>query len=216
MGTVKGLQDIHRYLFGGLYDFAGKIRTLNISKGGFRFANALYLDAILPVIESMPETTFEEIIAKYVEMNIAHPFMEGTDGHPNMARYDFEKSVFGGWWIGVRWTKDLYLQAMERSPINDLELRTLLGSALTDRTEDRGGHFQRNRTVLLLRRLRGITKLPVFRIGFLHLAAFHSSDIESIDRTNKSRKIVGSARPLCNLGRVNQLATGGRNAVKTE
>ena len=78
VGTVKGLQDIHRYLFGGLYDFAGKVRTINISKGGFRFANALYLDAILPVIERMPETTFEEIIAKYVEMNIAHPFMEGN------------------------------------------------------------------------------------------------------------------------------------------
>ena len=76
--TVKGLQDIHCYLFGGLYDFAGKVRTINISKGGFRFANALYLDAILPVIERMPETTFEEIIAKYVEMNIAHPFMEGN------------------------------------------------------------------------------------------------------------------------------------------
>ena len=75
VGTVKGLQDIHCYLFGGLYDFAGKVRTINISKGGFRFANALYLDAILPVIERMPETTFEEIIAKYVEMNIAHPFM---------------------------------------------------------------------------------------------------------------------------------------------
>ena len=78
VGTVKGLQDIHRYLFGGLYDFAGKIRTLNISKGGFRFANALYLDAILPVIERMPEDTFEEIIAKYVEMNVAHPFREGN------------------------------------------------------------------------------------------------------------------------------------------
>lgn len=78
VGTVKGLQDIHCYLFGGLYDFAGKVRTINISKGGFRFANALYLDAILPVIERMPETTFEEIIAKYVEMNIAHPFMEGN------------------------------------------------------------------------------------------------------------------------------------------
>ena len=74
VGTVKGLQDIHRYLFGGLYDFAGQVRTLNISKGGFRFANALYLNEILPVIERMPETTFEEIIAKYVEMNIAHVY----------------------------------------------------------------------------------------------------------------------------------------------
>lgn len=78
VGTVAGLCEIHRYLFGGLYDFAGKIRTLNIAKGSFRFANCLYLGAILPVIEQMPATTFEEIIAKYVEMNIAHPFMEGN------------------------------------------------------------------------------------------------------------------------------------------
>ena len=78
VGTIKGLCDIHKYLFEGLYNFAGQIRTLNISKGNFRFANCLYLDAILPVIEKMPESTFEEIIAKYVEMNIAHPFMEGN------------------------------------------------------------------------------------------------------------------------------------------
>ena len=78
VGTVKGLCDIHRYLFDGLYDFAGKVRKLNISKGNFRFANCLYLDAILPVLENMPETTFDEIIAKYVEMNVAHPFMEGN------------------------------------------------------------------------------------------------------------------------------------------
>ena len=90
VGTVAGLCEIHRYLFGGLYDFAGKIRTLNIAKGGFRFANCLYLGAILPVIEQMPETTFEEIIAKYVEMNIAHPFMEGNGR--DMARYDAEKA----------------------------------------------------------------------------------------------------------------------------
>ena len=72
VGTTKGLCTIHKYLFDGLYDFAGKIRNLNIAKGGFRFANCLYLEAILPVIEKMPESTFEEIIAKYVEMNIAH------------------------------------------------------------------------------------------------------------------------------------------------
>lgn len=78
IGTVQGLCDIHAALFGGLYDFAGKIRTLNIAKGGFRFANSLYLNEILPVIERMPETTYEEIVAKYVEMNIAHPFMEGN------------------------------------------------------------------------------------------------------------------------------------------
>lgn len=78
VGTTKGLRDIHRYLFGGLYDFAGHIRTKNISKGGFRFATALYLNEILVKIEQIPENNFDEIIAKYVEMNIAHPFMEGN------------------------------------------------------------------------------------------------------------------------------------------
>ena len=97
VGTVAGLCEIHRYLFGGLYDFAGRIRTLNISKGGFRFANALYLDAILPVIERMPETTFEEIIAKYVEMNIAHPFMEGN-GRATRIWLDMMST-------GAKWTK---------------------------------------------------------------------------------------------------------------
>ncbi len=78
VGTVKGLQSIHKFLFDGLYDFAGKIRTLNIAKSNFRFANSLYLDAVLSAVEKMPENTFEEIIAKYVEMNVAHPFMEGN------------------------------------------------------------------------------------------------------------------------------------------
>lgn len=137
VGTVKGLQEIHRYLFGGLYDFAGKVRTMNISKGGFRFANALYLDAILPVIERMPETTFEEIIAKYVEMNIAHPFMEGNGRATRiwldmMLKKNLRRVV--DW---QRVDKVQYLQAMERSPINDLELRALLQPALTDRVNDR-------------------------------------------------------------------------------
>ena len=137
VGTVAGLCEIHRYLFGGLYDFAGKIRTLNIAKGGFRFANCLYLGAILPVIEQMPETTFEEIIAKYVEMNIAHPFMEGNG---RATRIWLDMILKKRLMQVVDWRKvdkDLYLQAMERSPINDLELRALLGQALTDRTDDR-------------------------------------------------------------------------------
>ena len=137
VGTVKGLCDIHRRLFGGLYDFAGKIRTLNISKGGFRFANCLYLDAILPIIEKMPEGTFEEIIAKYVEMNIAHPFMEGNG---RATRIWLDMMLKRSLCRVVDWQKvdkDMYLQAMERSPINDLELRMLLQPALTDRTNDR-------------------------------------------------------------------------------
>ena len=137
VGTVKGLQDIHRYLFGGLYDFAGKIRTLNISKGGFRFANALYLDAILPVIERMPDGTFEEIIAKYVEMNVAHPFMEGNGRATRIWLDMMLKKNLGRVVDWQRVDKVHYLQAMERSPINDLELRALLQPALTDRVNDR-------------------------------------------------------------------------------
>lgn len=137
VGTVKGLCDIHRYLFDGLYDFAGKVRTLNIAKGNFRFANSLYLDAILPVIEKMPETTFEGIIAKYVEMNIAHPFMEGNGRSMRIWLDMILKKKLS---MVVDWQnvdKHLYLQAMERSPINDLELRMLLHQGLTNQINDR-------------------------------------------------------------------------------
>ena len=137
VGTVAGLCEIHRYLFGGLYDFAGKVRTLNISKGGFRFANALYLDAILPVIERMPETTFEDIIAKYVEMNVAHPFMEGNGRATRIWLDMMLKKNIGRVVDWQRVDKVQYLQAMERRPINDLELRALLQPALTDRVNDR-------------------------------------------------------------------------------
>lgn len=137
VGTIKGLCDIHHYLFDGLYDFAGKVRTLNIAKGNFRFANCMYLDVILPVIEKMPETAFNEIIAKYVETNIAHPFMEGNGRTMRIwldmiLKKNLAKVVD---WRNV--DKHLYLQAMERSPINDLELRTLLNQALTDQINDR-------------------------------------------------------------------------------
>ncbi|MCC8186640.1 MAG: Fic family protein [Bacteroides sp.] len=137
VGTTKGLCDIHRYLFDGLYDFAGKVRTMNISKGNFRFANCMYLDVILPVIDKMPETTFEEIIAKYVEMNIAHPFMEGNG---RSTRIWLDMILKKRLRMVIDWQnvdKVLYLQAMERSSINDLELRTLLYQSLTDRIDDR-------------------------------------------------------------------------------
>ena len=137
VGTTKGLCEIHRYLFEGLYDFAGKIRQLNISKGGFRFANAMFLHAILPVIDQMPENTFEEIVAKYVEMNIAHPFMEGNGRVTRIWLDLILKKRLGK---VVNWQlidKAPYLQAMERSPINDLELRFLLQPALTDKVNDR-------------------------------------------------------------------------------
>ena len=137
VGTTKGLQEIHEYLFGGLYDFAGKIREVNISKGNFRFANCLYLKEALAAIEKMPETTFEEIIAKYVEMNIAHPFMEGNG---RATRIWLDMVLKKNLRRVVDWRnidKDKYLQAMERSPINDLELRALIQPNLTDKTDDR-------------------------------------------------------------------------------
>ena len=137
IGTTKGLLQIHHYLFNGLYDFAGKVRIVNISKGGFRFANALYLNEILIKIEQMPEDSFEEIISKYVEMNIAHPFMEGNGRTMRIWLDLILKSRLKKL---VNWQfvdKSLYLQAMERSPINDLELRTLLGQNLTDEIENR-------------------------------------------------------------------------------
>lgn len=137
IGTTKGLQQIHKYLFDGLYDFAGQIRTQNISKGGFRFATALYLKEILAKLEQMPENTFEEIIAKYVEMNIAHPFMEGNG---RTMRIWLDMILKARLKKVVNWQfvdKTLYLQAMERSPINDLEIRTLLNAHLTDKVNDR-------------------------------------------------------------------------------
>jgi probable adenosine monophosphate-protein transferase HI_0977 len=137
IGTTKGLQQIHKYIFDGLYDFAGKIRDKNISKGGFRFANALYLNEILPKIEQMPENTFEEIIAKYVEMNIAHPFMEGN-GRTMRIWLDLILKKRLNKVINWQFVdKTLYLQAMERSPINDLEIRFLLKENLTSDTENR-------------------------------------------------------------------------------
>ncbi len=131
------MQAIHRPLFAGLYPFAGEIRTQNISKGGFRFANSLYLLPALEAIEKMPEDTFEEIVAKYVEMNIAHPFMEGNGRATRiwldmMLRRSLGKVVD---WRNI--TREAYMQAMERSPINDLELRVLLQGALTTETDDR-------------------------------------------------------------------------------
>jgi len=137
VGTVKGLQQIHKYLFDGLYDFAGEIRTKNISKGNFRFANSLYLSEALAKIEQMSESNFEKIIAKYVEMNIAHPFMEGNG---RSMRIWLDMILRKRLNRVVNWQhvdKDKYLQAMERSPINDLELRVLLKDNLTDSTDDR-------------------------------------------------------------------------------
>ncbi len=142
IGTAKGLCQIHKWLFDGLYDFAGQVRRQNISKGNFRFANCMYLEAILPVIDRMGEGSFEEIVAKYVEMNIAHPFMEGNG---RSTRIWLDLMLRRSLGVVVDWRRvdrDQYLQAMERSPVNDLELRCLLQPALTDKVDDRDVIFK--------------------------------------------------------------------------
>ena len=132
IGTINGLQQIHKYLFDGLYDFAGVIRKENISKGNFRFGNSLYLEEMLKKIETMKETNLNEIIDKYVEMNIAHPFLEGNGRSTRIwldliLKKNLNKIVN---WKNI--DKKLYLQAMERSPINTLEIKTLIENNLTD------------------------------------------------------------------------------------
>lgn len=137
VGTTKGLRQIHHHLFEGLFPFAGQIRTQNISKGSFRFATALYLTEALDKIESMPENDFDSIIAKYVEMNIAHPFLEGNGRSMRIWLDLILKKQLG---VVIQWQnidKHLYLQAMERSPINDLELRTLLQKHVTPEVNNR-------------------------------------------------------------------------------
>ena len=136
-GTVQCLQQIHAYIFGGLYDFAGQIRTKNISKGGFTFANALHFPEILKTIERMPETTFDEIVDKYVEMNVAHPFMEGNGRSTRiwldlMLRRSLKQCI--DW---SRIDKNAYLEAMRRSVVDSAPIKTLLQSALTGKIDDR-------------------------------------------------------------------------------
>ena len=136
-GTVKCLQQIHAYLFGGLYDFAGRIRTKNISKGGFAFANAIHLPATLESIERMPEGTFGEIVGKYVEMNVAHPFMEGNG---RATRIWLDLMLKRGLKKCVDWSrvdKRAYLGAMRESVADSARLQALLEAALTDRIGDR-------------------------------------------------------------------------------
>jgi cell filamentation protein len=136
VGTTKGLQQLHKYLFVGLYDYAGKIRSKNIAKGGFQFAIALYLQDALKTIEEMLESSFEEIVEKYVEMNIAHPFMDGN-GRTMRLWLDLMlkknlKQIVNWQLIG----KESYFRAMERSPINDSELKALLFANLTDEIDN--------------------------------------------------------------------------------
>lgn len=137
VGTTNGLQQIHHYLFDELYDFAGQIRVKDISKGGFRFASCLYLKESLKSIDMMPEDTFEGIVAKYVEMNIAHPFMEGNGRGMRIWLDGILKKNLGQCVDWVKIDKADYLNAMERSPVKDIEIRELLRAALTDKIDDR-------------------------------------------------------------------------------
>ena len=136
-GTVKSLQQIHAFLFGGLYDFAGHIRSQNISKGGFVFANCLFFDQIFRNIEAMPDQTAEEIIDKYVEMNIAHPFMEGNGRATRIWLDQLLKARIRKCIDWQQIEKKAYLAAMEKSPYNASDIKQLLLSALTDKTDDR-------------------------------------------------------------------------------
>lgn len=136
-GTFKTLQVIHKQLFMDIYDFAGKVRSVNIAKGGFRFVPAMYLLDALKQIERMPQSTFDEIIEKYVEMNVAHPFREGN-GRSTRIWLDLilkkELQMVIDW---SKVNKEDYLSAMERSPIKDLEIKFLLKNALTEHINDR-------------------------------------------------------------------------------
>lgn len=137
VGTFKGLAQIHNYLFSDIYDFAGKIRDVNIAKGGFRFAPVMYLVVALKNIDEMPQSDFDEIIEKYVEMNIAHPFREGNGLSTRIWLDCILKKELK---CVIDWNlvdKEDYLLAMERSPIKDVEIKVLLKNALTDKINDR-------------------------------------------------------------------------------
>lgn len=137
VGTFRGLSQIHKYLFEEIYDFAGQIRTVNIAKGAFRFAPVLYLASALENISKMPQSTFDEIISKYVEMNVAHPFREGNGRSTRLWLDAILKKELHQVIDWSRVDKDDYLLAMERSPVKDTEIRLLLKAALTDKINDR-------------------------------------------------------------------------------
>lgn len=136
-GSFSALQAIHRYLFEDIYDFAGEIRTVNLAKGNFRFAPLMYLEAALENIDKMPQSDFDEIIEKYVEMNIAHPFREGNGRSTRIWLDHILKNEIGRVIDWSRVDKEDYLLAMERSPIKDIEIKYLLKNALTDEINSR-------------------------------------------------------------------------------
>lgn len=137
VGMFSSLKEIHKYLFEDIYEFAGKIRTVNLSKGNFRFAPLMYLETALENIDKMPQSTFDEIIEKYVEMNIAHPFREGNGRSTRIWLDLILKTEIGKVVDWSKVDKEDYLLAMERSPIKDIEIKVLLKAALTDKVDDR-------------------------------------------------------------------------------
>ena len=137
VGTFKGLSEIHKYLFSDIYDFAGKLRTENISKNNFRFASSMYLKEALKKIDNMPQSNFDEIIEKYVEMNIAHPFREGNGRSTRIWLDMILKKEIGKVVDWSKIDKQDYLLAMERSPIKNTEIKLLLQNALTNKINDR-------------------------------------------------------------------------------
>lgn len=136
-GSFNSLKKIHRFLFEDIYDFAGELRTVNIAKSNFRFAPVMYLEEAIKSIEKMPQSTFDEIIEKYVEMNIAHPFREGNGRASRIWLDLILKAELGKVFDWSMVDKDDYLLAMERSPIKDVEIKALLKNALTDKINDR-------------------------------------------------------------------------------
>lgn len=136
-GTFSGLQYIHRYLFEDIYEFAGKLRSVNIAKGNFRFAPVMYLETSLENIDKMPQSNYDEIIEKYVEMNIAHPFREGNGRSMRIWLDCILKAEIGKVVDWSKVDKEDYLLAMERSPIKDIEIKHILKEALTDKIDSR-------------------------------------------------------------------------------
>lgn len=141
-GTFAGLQQLHGYLFQDVYDFAGKMRSVNIAKGNFRFAPLIYLDDALKNIEKMPQDTYEHIIDKYVEMNVAHPFREGNGRSTRIWLDAILKKEIGKVIDWSKVDKEDYLAAMERSPVRSLEIKALLKEALTDKINDRAVYMK--------------------------------------------------------------------------
>ena len=177
VGTYKGLQQIHCFLFQDVFDFAGKTRTVNLTKGNFRFAPVLFLEKNLKIIDKMPEGTFDEIIEKYVEMNVAHPFREGNGRATRIWLDLILRRSLGKCIDWEKIDRYDYLQAMERSPVKDLEIKVLLKEALTEKIHDRSVY------------LRGIQASYAYE-------DLNKISMEDVDFTNNSTNKKNSSKEL--------------------